>query len=302
LIKTGLSALVHPRTKAEFFDRYEKGQPLIVHGDGSTLAELTTLPFLASLDALLRSWPSPVEAHLPDVRDEASAIATNTSDAKKLFNCGMGLLFSEANLVSDVLATWLETIRKNLGLPAMTYGRCLIYATPDGKGTAPHFDHNINFVIQVRGTKVWTLSPNHHVVAPMNRHTMGLDVDPELATYTDLPMPTSMPSDTISVELKPGSVLFVPRGFWHATEAQGDALSLNFTFTAPTWIDLFTAALRSRLVMSPHWRQTADGVSDPENRDAATRRFDHLLLGLVKDLPNWQASDILNATEPPDEF
>jgi 50S ribosomal protein L16 3-hydroxylase len=300
-MKTGLAALVHPQSTAQFFDRYEQDLPLVAHSDGLHLRELTKLPFLASLDALLKSWPSSIEAHLPDVRDEASAIDTNTKDAQKLFNSGMGLLFSEANLVSDVLARWLQTIRMDLSLPNMTYGRCLIYATPDGKGTAPHFDHNINFVIQVHGTKVWTLAPNHHVSSPMTRHTMGLPTDPELSTYMDEPMPTAMPEDSSSFELKPGSVLFVPRGFWHATEAQGDALSLNFTFTAPTWIDLFTAALRSRLVTSPHWRQTADGVSDPEKRRAATRHFDHLLLGLVEDLPNWQASDILDATDPPDE-
>jgi len=300
-MKTGLAALVHPRTTAQFFDLYDQNLPLVAHGDGQQLRELTTLPFLSSLAALLKSWPSSIEAHLPDVRDEASAVDTNAKDAQKLFNSGMGLLFSEANLISDVLAKWLQAIRQDLGLPAMTYGRCLIYATPDGKGTAPHFDHNINFVIQVHGTKVWTLAPNNHVVAPMTRHTIGLQTDPELSTYMDEPMPTSMPDETISIELKPGSVLFVPRGFWHATEAQGDALSLNFTFTAPTWIDLFTAALRSRLVTSPHWRQTADGVSDPAKRDAASHRFDQLLLGLVQDLPNWQASNILDATELRDE-
>jgi len=296
-MQPGLDALIHPRSTVDFFEHYHEGNPLVVHGHGEPISPLTSLPFLQSLEALLHSWPRPIEAHLPDIRDEASAIQTNGTDARKLFANGMGLLFSEANLVSPILADWLQAIRKDLGISASTYGRCLIYATPDGKGTAPHFDHNINFVIQISGTKVWRLAPNRHVSHPMSRHTMGLPSDPELSTYLEAPLPKTMPDDALTFELLPGSLLFVPRGFWHATEAQGDAVSLNFTFTAPTWIDLFTAALRSRLITAPHWRETADGVSDPARRDAASRRLNLILSDLVQDLPNWQATDILDATE-----
>jgi 50S ribosomal protein L16 3-hydroxylase len=296
-MQPGLEALVHPRSIVEFFAHYNEGKPLVIHGQGASVSPLQSLPFLQSLESLLHSWPRPIEAHLPDARDESSAVQTNGIDALKLFANGMGLLFGEANLVSPVLADWMLAIRKDLGIALSTYGRCLIYATPDGKGTAPHFDHNINFVLQISGTKVWRLAPNRHVSNPMGRHTMGLPTDPELATYMDAPLPKMMPDDALTFELLPGSLLFVPRGYWHETEAQGDALSLNFTFTAPTWIDLFTAALRSRLITAPYWRETADGVSDPARRDAASLRLNLLLSDLVQDLPNWQATDILGATE-----
>lgn len=296
-MKTGLAALVHPRSIAEFFDHYRAGQPFVVHHGGQHTAPLTELPLLASLDALLKSWPSSIQAHLPDVRDEASSIQTTSKDAQKLFDVGMGLLFNDADEILPVLRRWQHDIRKDLGLPDLTYGRCLIYATPSAKGTAAHFDQNINFVLQIHGTKVWTLAANDHVVHPMTRHTMGLATDPELATYAEGVLPSSMPQQSESVVLAPGSLLFVPRGYWHSTEAQDDALSLNFTYTAPTWIDLLTAALRSRLALSAQWRETADGVSDPAKREAAVQRFDELLLGLVQDLPHWQAAEILNATE-----
>ncbi len=106
-----------------------------------------------------------------------------------------------------------------------------------------------------------------------------------------------MPKSALTVELKPGSLLFVPRGYWHSTEAQGEALALNFTFTAPTWIDLFTTALRSRLALSHHWRETANGVSDLHRRDEAEAVLETLLAGLKDDLPQWESADILNATE-----
>ncbi len=286
-MKTGLSKLIYPHSIDEFFLMYGKNKPFVVQ-NYDLLRPLMELPFLTSLDVLLKSWPSPIQAHLPDVRDEISSIDTISKDAQKLFDNGMGLLFNEAQLISPLLQEWLHELQRDIGLSALTYGRCIIYATPDGRGTAPHFDQNINFVLQIHGTKKWKIAPNKHVENPMTRHTMGQPVDPELMSYINEPMPTHMADDAVSFELKPGSLLFVPRGSWHETEAEGDALSLNFTFTAPTWIDLFTAALRSRLALSPGWRETAD---------LSEHKFDFLLSTLIDDIPNWKARDILSASE-----
>ena len=270
----------------------------MVHHDDNHLDVLNELPFLQSLGALINSWPHGIDAHLPDARDEISSIETTTKNAQKLFDNGMGLLFNEAHTISPLLNDWLEQMKVELGLSMMTYGRCLIYATPDGKGTAPHFDQNINFVCQIQGTKIWKMARNEFVENPLTRHTMGQMPDPELMSYLHEPFPEVMPSTAKSFELKPGSVLFVPRGYWHSTEASGDALALNFTFTAPTWLDLFTAALRGRLAQSPEWRATADGVSSNERRGEAEAQFNQLLQDLVKDLPHWNAGDILEATDP----
>lgn len=297
-MKSGLSALIHPHTFEEFFASYELNEPFVVHQNTEPMQVIRDLPFLESLETLLKSWPAPIQAHLPDVRDESSSIDTNTKDAQKLFNNGMGLLFNDAQNISPLLVEWLEEIKKDLGLSQMTYARSLIYATPDGKGTAAHFDQNINFVYQVHGTKIWHMARNTDLVNPLTRHTMGTIPDPEMMGYLEAPLPTSMPKEVETYELRPGSVLFVPRGYWHSTEAEGDALALNFTFTAPTWLDLFTAALRSRLSMSPEWRETANGVNDSNFRYLAEKKFDLLLSGLVDDLPHWRAGDILDAIEP----
>jgi 50S ribosomal protein L16 3-hydroxylase len=298
MMKTGLPALIHPLSMSQFLSHYQENEPFLVEASAPEINSIKELPFLASLDALLNSWPHVISAHLPDLRDEASAIDTTAKDAGKLYQNGMGLLFNDAETISPLLNSWLMDIRKDLGISALTISRCLIYATPDGKGTAPHFDQNINFVLQLHGTKKWWMAPNREVLNPLSRHTMGLPSDPELASYSESEMPESLPSDAICYELHPGSVLFVPRGYWHATEARGDALAINFTFTAPTWIDLFTAALRSRLALSPAWRETADGVSDEDRLVSAHHKFDYLLSTLIQDLPNWKAQDILEATDP----
>ena len=291
-MKPGLAALIHPRSSPEFFASYAASEPFVVHGLEQSVQALTGLPLLGSLETLLNSWPNPVQVHLPDVADEASAIDASPGDARKLFANGMGLLFNDIHTLSPELEQWLAAICRDLRLSALTQGRCLVYATPRGKGTGAHFDQNVNFVLQLHGTKKWFLAPNLHVERPMTRHTMGLPVDPELQSYAQAPMPNHMPADTRVIVLEPGSMLFVPRGVWHSTHASSDALSLNFTYSAPTWIDLLMAALRSRLAGSSEWRETATPAS-PEHLDA-------LLRELADDVPNWNAADILAATEGED--
>lgn len=296
-MKKTLTKLISPKSSQDFFKSYENNQHFVVHGLTSSVKELTELPFLKSLDDLLNSWPKDIQAHLPDVKDEASSIDTTSKDARKLFDNGMGLLFNYAETISPVLQNWLLDLRLDLGLSSLTIARCLLYATPKNGGTAPHFDQNINFVYQVSGNKTWWIAKNNEVINPLTRHTMRLPVDPELASYAENEMLESMPDDAEKIEMTAGSLLFVPRGAWHSTNASTDALSLNFTFTAPTWLDLFTAALRGRLAQSPEWRATADGVSDFEKADAAAEKFDQLLAELVMDLPHWRAGHILGATE-----
>ena len=296
-MKKTLAALIHPKSESEFFENYLTHEPFIVHGLGDTIKELTTLPFLKSLRDLLNSWPHQVEVHLPKIADEASAVQVSTEDAKKMFENGMGLLFNDVNNISPILSQWLEDLRIDMGLSAMTYGRNLIYATKAGKGTAPHFDQNINFVIQIHGTKKWWIAPNKNVDNPMTRYTMGLPMDSELESYATVPMPTQMPPDATEYTLESGSLLFVPRGSWHCTQATTDALALNFTFSAPTWIDIFTTALRARLSHSSEWRQTADFVSDPERSPDAIDKFNMLITELSYETTDWRAEDFLGATE-----
>lgn len=286
-MKNGLEALIFPMKMTEFLIHLKENNPFVVHHGPEALGELRSLPMVSSLDGLLRTWESSVQIHLPDLRDEASAIDVPAAEAKKYFDQGMGLLFNDTNRFSPILEAWVEKIRADIGLSPQTYGRSLIYATPDGKGTAPHFDQNINFVLQIHGTKKWTLARNDSVTNPMVRHTMGQPVDGEMMTYLNEPMISHMPDEIISFELKPGSFLFVPRGVWHSTEAEGDALALNFTFTAPSWADLLLGVLRSQLVQSPEWRETA--LMEDE------RKFEYLFSTLKSEFSHWNAGDILEA-------
>jgi len=296
-MKNALTSLIKPRTKSEFLKYYRDNTPMVSHDLGESTSELTELPFLKSLEDLFQFWPKKVDCYLPGIADEVNSITTSVETARELFKEGRGLIFNDADTESDVLKKWVDELISELGVSSLTYGRSLIYAIPAGKVTDPHFDQNINFIFQIQGNKKWWVSPNHHVENPMTRHTIGTPLDPELASYTD-EMPELFPGDASEFTLKPGSFLFVPRGAWHTTKASNeDSISISFTITAPTWIDLLTAAMRARLAQSSHWRETANFVTDKDFCDEATEKFDLLLAELANDVPKWRARDILSATE-----
>jgi JmjC domain len=184
-------------------------------------------------------------------------------------------------------------------LPRGVEGRCIVYANPTSETVVPHFDANANFVVQLRGVKRWRLAPNDWVENPTDRYAINMKAPPPtLAAYARSPAPTAMPADAQVVDLQPGSVLFVPRGMWHATESLQEALSLNFTFSQPCWADLVTAEIRRRLIRHPRWRALADGVhaADFDARATASARLDELLDRLDDDIGSIDAGEVVEAT------
>ena len=143
---------------------------------------------------------------------------------------------------------------------------------------------NANFVVQLQGTKRWHVAPNRHVVNPTDRWAMNEDgLSDALAGYVEGPLPTHLPDDAEVIDLAPGSVLFVPRGYWHATEADEDTLAINFTFGQPTWADLVLDTLRRSLLKHEAWRGLA---RDPS-------QLPGLLASLAREVESLERGEVL---------
>lgn len=296
-MQASLEALLCTLSQEEFFTYYKNGEPFALRNLEGPLSELVELPFLNSFDNLIKFWPDSVNAYLPGINDEVNSQQVKKETARELFKEGKGLFFDDPNRFNEVIDKWLKAIHRDLGLSELTYSRSLIYAIAKDQGTSTHFDQNINFVLQISGTKKWWLAKNEMVTNPMSRYTIGADMEPELESYLEGDIPKGMPRNATEIELKPGSLLFLPRGVWHKTIATSDAISLNFTFTAPTWIDLLTSFLRAKLAQSPSWRGTADFVNDPSRSLESIDQFDLLLSELKENINQLSAQDILGATE-----
>jgi 50S ribosomal protein L16 3-hydroxylase len=291
-----LKSLIGDNTREEFLTLLKSRTPFISHGNSESLKDLLSLPFLSSVENLAACWRDTVDVFNPKVADEISKASVSPEDALHEYHDGSCILFNDVNRMIPEFHMWNQRIRKDIGFSELTYVRNLVYASPAGKGNAPHFDQNYNFVIQLEGTKKWWLAENKTINNPMTRHVIGHPADDELERYTAKEFPEAFPADCTEYVLEPGSVLFVPRGVWHMTEAVTDAVSFNFTFTPPTWIEIATTALRAKLSYSEKWRESA--IIDDDGTDNS--ELNQLLNDLSADVENWNAVDFLEITEHQD--
>ena len=286
-----LGRLLRSVGEEQFLLEYWPSRPCVAHaGSDDDLDPLLLHPWLQSVDQIASRWSRQVLVALPDFDDEYSSIHVSPDVATKLFRNGMTITFTFVNRECPIIQEWLQELFVTLRLPAQTLARAYVYASPDGRGTAPHFDHNANFVLQLKGTKVWRLAPNEHVVYPMSRYTMRTVISRQMSWYSRLPMPTEMPAQCTEVVLKPGSFLFVPRGLWHSTKAEGESLSLNFTFSQPSWLEIIIDALMVRLSVRAHWREGARWIDEAESSLEYQRLTDATLTRLLTELTEESAS------------
>lgn len=278
-LRVGLQRLLQPLACADFLRRLTAGEPSVVHGSAERLPQLFALPALSSAERVLEACPgASVTAMLPDRKDESNSIQVTADVGLKLYRSGMNLSVGGAQRFFPELAPWVENLRVDLGLPPGTFARCIVYMSPAGGGAPPHFDPNINFSLQLRGRKVWRIARNRSVEHPTERHVMSDAVEPALLAQLHAPLPARMPADSEAVELRPGSLLFIPRGYWHETQTDGETLSLNFTFSQPSWGSLVSSLLLQRLHAHAEWRATpvAAGGTQEEREHELRRLLDSL--------------------------
>lgn len=297
-----LKDLIVPLSLAEFMDSHWPHNSLFIPSQPEKIQNLLKLPQLQSLENLITARSSKIRACLPDFDDEYSSILVEPSDALKVYQNNMTLVFDSMQKQSPEIAQSLKQITQDLGLVVGSYehnlcqARSIVYATPAWCGTRLHFDANANFIIQISGSKKWTLAPNHSVKYPTERFTAGsLEMPLALEKQCHAELLHEMPEDAVEYLMEPGSVLFVPRGVWHETTTEEDSLSLNFTFSQPSWADVFSKSIHGLLLNSPQWRSLCAGVgsSIPNEQDQAMKNCQDLIADLVQQLQKVTAADLL---------
>ena len=297
-----LSDILAPFSSHEFFSLHWPHTPLFIEGDGNKFAALLHRAGVQDLASLTASRKAKVRACLPDFEDEYSSILLEPADALKAYRNNMTLVFEKMHEQTEELARVLENIRSDLGLLTggkendLCKARSIMYATPAGAGTRLHFDANANFVIQVSGTKLWWLAKNESVNNPTERFTAGAgEMSAALERQCHAVLLNELPPDAVEIVMEPGCVLFVPRGYWHATTTEDDSLSLNFTFGQPSWADVMTKSLQEWLLNSEDWRALADGLEsrDETRRENAIAKFELLVKKLTAELPEIAGRQLL---------
>jgi ribosomal protein L16 Arg81 hydroxylase len=189
-----------------------------------------------------------------------SVFPVDPANAVRFHGIGATLYFVNVPLpaLTDSLADFLGAPRRKV--------LASLFFTPAGGGAVPHFDKNENFTIQLTGAKRWQVGETPMVPAAPDGYTLGSTViTPALAPL--LAGAQRPPERT--VDLKPGTLLYVPRGTVHHTGAGEPSWSLNLSYSPSMWLDLLRVGLQERLATSPRWRGIVTGAGgDPAARDA----------------------------------
>lgn len=293
ILHPGLKSLVWPLAPPEFRDAYWGKKPFVSHGGEKRLRRLERDLGTLSLAALAESSES-ARAFFTTLRGDLKAIDISRANAVALYDAGMTVYLRTVT----PLLPWADALARDLGMKGR--GLTAAFASRAGSGVSFHFDYPETFTIQLRGRKRWRIAPNRHVRNPLAKWVAGTSPPPEsLRFYCHDELPAEGPSTWETVELTPGSVLHLPAGYWHATEAIEDSVSIALTPPPDTWADLVIDGIRSLLLSRDEWRGRALGAWGNEPQRARARRhLGELMAGLGEEIQRLQPDDLVRPPRP----
>lgn len=221
------------------------------------------------------------------------SVKMKPEDAFLAYSAGMSLYFRGSE---ELESTFVPAYMQQLGFGCGSFfrdgarrGEIEVFASQEGHITNPHFDfQSVNFTVQLRGRKAWSLSKNKtipfpakacathfrtdaastnivrsqhsiHALAVESQRADGkgvLDMEPEefLAAQGG---EGEEPSALETVVLEPGDILFHPSGVWHRVETLpgSSSLSINFSLFPQSYGELMSETLQTMLMRHSHWRR-----------------------------------------------
>lgn len=226
--------LIDPLPAAEFERDYYEQRLVHIRREASRYyAELLAV---TDLDVVLGAH----SASYPDIKlvrgDGDIAPAEYTNDAgriqplevARLFDDGATVIFNQLHRRVPSLARMCAALGRRFSSRVQTN----VYLTPhDAQGFAPHWDTHDVFVLQISGTKRWSIYDTK-VSLPLRGQRF------ERGT------PPGEVSDEF--ELGPGSAVYLPRGLMHAARSTGEAsLHVTLGLTAFTWAEFLVESVNA---------------------------------------------------------
>ncbi|MEZ4269089.1 MAG: cupin domain-containing protein [Myxococcota bacterium] len=292
-----LSALFGPIEASAFLDAHWDRAWRVFHGPVGRLSFLRDQPELLDLGKLCDAQTGPISGYWIDDGGALRELDVQPSQAKVLADAGFCLLMMELERWAGPVMGFVRQLARELGLPD-GHVRTSAFVAPQGGVLRKHFDPLHVFSLQLVGTKTWELARNTEIPSPTEGHSPPGGLQPDLLPITTVKPPLEMPADTVRVEMKPGSVLFMPRGDWHATHADTDSISLSIGFEPPPWVDVVLDALRTELLSDAAWRESSwTGRGPGPRREAALARLASILPTLGNSAMRLDASALLDSLD-----
>jgi ribosomal protein L16 Arg81 hydroxylase len=210
-----LDVLFTSPSRDEFLEGYFPNRPVACHGP------------VERFDAVLS------REHLETV-DRYVAASGQSRDAMSSLNV------TTIEPLADSCEPWLAALASEIGMLREELD-CVAMFGPTGHGVGSHLDGNEVLTLQLCGRKEWRIEADADL--PMPNRTRPDD------------RPSGMSPRAMHFILEPGSVAFIPRGWWHATRPLEDSLSLNIEIRPDCWAAFLTRMLVKRLLNEPEFRR-----------------------------------------------
>ena len=295
-----LAALTAPRSATEFLRDCWPSKPFVAHGDAARLPAFLRAPELASIEALSRVYRGTLR--FTRGRRYQKMIGIDQVSATSLYRMGLTVQFEDVAPFLAEAAPGLRRLEAELGV-APGSARASVFASPQADGLSEHFDAQDLFSIQLKGTKRFRIAPVRELPYPCGTQFVP-STEPFDFMYPQVRdgFPDATSAEFTTVDMQPGSVLFVPRGTWHATESGGDSLSVSIGLYLPSAADCVLEQLQLLLVQDPEWRRPLyGGWGHGAAREEAAAKLSTLLGRLPHDCASLRVADVLRGLQSPEQ-
>ena len=265
-----LRQVLAPVGVERFFAEYWQRRMLALELDGASFSRIKNEIGPLDIARLAGLAKGGTQAWIASEHVAHSMVPVDAGNAARFFALGATLYFLNVPLerLTAGVAAFLGAPRARL--------LASIFLTPPSGGASVHFDMHENFTVQLTGAKRWHIGAAPSVAAPTEGYILGQQLPLSMAGAGAVEEETPN-----TVDLRPGSLLYVPRGTQHRTEAGEESWSLNLSYYRTMWLDVLQEELKRRLAGSAKWRGTVTGLGGPCDPAAQAQ---NILPGLVAEL------------------
>jgi len=253
-----LKGLVGAEALDEFLRDYWPGRLFVARGDLERLPQALLHEELNHFEALSRRYKG-VVSFFGDAKS-GHMVPVEGIEAGAPYRCGLSVYLTDVSPYFPEVDRMVRELERELGINEGC-ARAGVFASPTSGGISCHYDSVDVISIQLRGTKKFDVAP----VAGLS-NPWGFQFIPGSRPIDDLypqageGFPDWANAEFQTVEMTPGTVLYMPRGTWHRTEAQGDSIAVSIGMEAPSAAECVLEQLRLLLLQDPTWRKPLYGA------------------------------------------
>lgn len=234
------------------------------HGDVRRLPPLFQAPILKDLETLSRIYRGPGFYFA----GEGSTLLPLDRPAIELYRAGHTVYFGDVAPFIRGSRIFLAALEEELGVTPGC-ARMGVFASPQNNGAAVDYDTKDVFSIQLAGQKKFNIAPVKELANPAGMQ-YSTNTTPRPIHYPQMAAGFPDPADAefTGINMAPGSVLFMPRGMWHYTEAGQDSITVSIVVNPPPAVDAVLGQLKFILLQDSRWRSPLYRAWDQSNPES----------------------------------